>query len=1182
MTAIREGRQYAELHCQTNFSFLSGASHADELVQRAAEFGYRALAITDENSLAGIVRAYAAARQLAADTQLPALPLIYGAELLLRDAPPAVLWATDRASYGRLAQLLTVGRRRAPKGQCWLQWSDVVEHNEGLLVGVISGLAGDRRRLAHLDPTDASYDWFANSPLLSCPGSAADSRRQTNQADRPPHSTAWSIQDYQRYHELFGDRAYLLAELFVGTSDAWRLSQLQQLATLTRLPMLAAGDVLYHSPARMPLHDVLTAIRHHTTVDRAGDLLLPNAQRHLRPIAERYSQFEQATRQQSSLPAGLVDPNLPNWEAALRRTIDVADRCHFCLSELRYEYPEELAPDGQPPFDFLKQLTWDGAHQRYPQGIPARVQRQLRHELELIEELKYEAYFLTVWDLVRYARQRQILCQGRGSAANSAVCFCLGITSVDPDTTDLLFERFISRERNEVPDIDVDFEHERREEVLQYLYEKYGRHRAGLAATVVTYRSRSAIRDVGKALGYSLDRVDALAKQVDGYHNVSDLDQRCASVGIDPGSLTGKRLVHLVDELTGFPRHLSQHVGGMVMTRGRLDELVPIENAAMEDRTVIQWDKNDLEELGLLKVDCLCLGMLSAIRKCFAMVADCWFHEFDLATVPQDDCRVYDMICDADTVGVFQIESRGQMSMLPRLKPRCWYDLVIEVAIVRPGPIQGNMVHPYLRRRNGEEATEYPNAEIEQVLKRTLGVPIFQEQAMKLAVVAAGFTPGEADQLRRAMGAWRKTGVIEKFQAKLMEGMRAKGLSDEFANQVFRQIRGFGEYGFPESHAASFALLVYVSAYLKFYYPAAFTASLLNSLPMGFYAPAQLVADARRHAVQVLPVDVNSSDWDHTLQWMDGRDLDQSTADQVDAQLCLPDAHTAGPQTVERPDPASLSGLNLPDQNLANAAPLVPPNQTTDASPHVSPFAQPAIRLGLRQIVGFPEAAAERIMKARSQRQFTSIADLARRTALGQALVERLSRADAFQSLQQDRRAALWQALGQERNRDPAEQPLLASMHNDIDDYPPPGLPSLTPQDEVFSDYRSTGLSLKNHPLAFYRRMLDSIHVSTAAGLAKRRDGMHLRVAGLVILRQRPSTAKGITFVTLEDETGTANLVVKQPIWQKFFRIARTSAAWIAHGKLEKKQGVIHVVVNRLQDLSQSAAELRIKSRDFR
>ncbi|HND53625.1 MAG TPA: error-prone DNA polymerase, partial [Pirellulaceae bacterium] len=766
-------KKYAELHCKTNFSFLEGASRADELVSRAAELGYSALAVTDRDSLAGIVRMHGAAKDAG-------LKLVIGAELHPQDAPPVVVWATDRAAYGRLARLLTLGRRRAPKGGCVLTRDDLAAHAAGLVAGVLPG------------------------PLLNSP---CDSKL---------------VEQLAAYREVYGDGAYLLAELFRGPDDARRLAWLQALSKATGLPLVAAGDVHYHAPVRQALADVVHAIRRGTTVEELGAGRFRNAERHLRDVEELEELFA-------------------DEPAALRRTIEIADRCRFSLDELRYEYPEELAPPGHSPASYLAALTWEGARRRYPEGVPDKVRQALEHELALIEELKYEAYFLTVWDLVRYARSRGILCQGRGSAANSAVCYCLGVTSVDPGRADLLFERFVSRERNEAPDIDIDFEHERREEVLQYLYEKYGRERAGLTAVVITYCARSAIRDVGKALGLSLDRVDALAKQVEGYRREEKLAQRCAEVGLAPDSPLGRRLIYCVNELIGFPRHLSQHVGGMVITRGPLCELAPIENAAMPGRTVIQWDKDDLDELGILKVDCLCLGMLSAIRKCFELVRTHHGRELSLATVPAEDPRVYDMVCRADTMGVFQIESRAQMSMLPRLKPRCFYDLVIEVAIVRPGPIQGQMVHPYLRRRSGEEQPVYPSPAIREVLHKTLGVPLFQEQAMRLAVVAAGFTPGEADQLRRAMGAWRRPGLIDQFRRKLLDGMQQRGLTREFAEQVFQQIRGFGEYGFPESHAASFALLVYVSAWLKRYYPAAFVASLINSQPMGFYAPAQLI-----------------------------------------------------------------------------------------------------------------------------------------------------------------------------------------------------------------------------------------------------------------------------------------------------------------------------------------------------
>lgn len=765
------------------------------------------------------------------------------------------------------------------------------------------------------------------------------------------------------------------------------------------------------------------------------------------------------------------------------------------------------------PFEYLTHLAWKGARRRYSARIPPRVQQLLRHELSLIHELRYEAYFLTVWDLVRFARRRDILCQGRGSAANSVVCFCLGITSVDPANMDVLFERFVSRERNEAPDIDVDFEHERREEVLQYLYDKYGRERAGMTAVVITYRTRSAIRDVGKALGLSLDRVDAVAKQVDGHGHRSNLVQHCEAAGIPSESETGRRFIHLTQELIGFPRHLSQHVGGMVMTQGPLCELVPIENAAMADRTVIQWDKDDLDTLGLLKVDCLALGMLTAIHRCFLLIQQHYDRQLTLANIPQSDRQVYDMICRADTMGVFQIESRAQMSMLPRLKPRCYYDLVIEVAIVRPGPIQGNMVHPYLRRRNGDEPVTYPNRAIEEVLKKTLGVPLFQEQAMRLAVVAAGFTPGEADQLRRAMGAWRRPGVIDRFRQKLLDGMEQRGLSAEFAEQVFRQIRGFGEYGFPESHAASFALLVYVSAWLKHYYPAVFAAALINSQPMGFYAPAQLVRDAREHGVTILPIDANTSCWQCTLE---------------------------------------------------------PTSTTSDVL---------ALRLGFRLLKGIPQSAAEAIELARQTGgRFKSLADFTRRTSLGSAIVTRLADANVFSSLDRDRRSALWEALAQDHQTE--QRPLFRSLAPEDD--PPATLPPLTPLEEVMSDYMTSGLSLQAHPISFHRQALEQLNVVTAAALRHLQNRRRVRVAGLVLLRQRPSTAKGITFVTLEDETGTINLLIHKNTWERFAQVARRSPAWLAHGHIERKHSVIHVIVQRLEDLTATMGQVPIRSRDFR
>jgi len=853
------------------------------------------------------------------------------------------------------------------------------------------------------------------------------------------------------------------------------------------LPLVAAGNVHYHHPDRQALHEVQTAIRRGVTVLELGEERFVNAQRHLRS-------WDELQRCYADCPD------------ALARTLEVADRARFSLSELRYEYPEELAPVGQSPLEYLRQLVAEGARKRYPHGVPQPVAQLLRHELELIAELHYEAYFLTVWDLVRFARQRDILCQGRGSAANSAVCYCLGITSVDPERSDLLFERFVSRERDEAPDIDVDFEHERREEVLQYIYEKYGRERAGMTAVVITYRVRSAIRDVGKALGLSSDCVDSLAKNIEGFHNEPKLAHRCRQVGLDPQSETGKRLLYLVEQLLGFPRHLSQHVGGMVMTRGPLCELAPIENASMKDRTVIQWDKDDLDELGILKVDCLSLGMLSAIRRCFAMIQQHSGRQLSLATIPAEEARVYDMICRADTMGVFQIESRAQMSMLPRLKPRCFYDLVIEVAIVRPGPIQGQMVHPYLRRRAGEEPVTYPNEAIEKVLRKTLGVPLFQEQAMRLAVVAAGFTPGEADQLRRAMGAWRRPGVIDQFQKKLLEGMQAHGLSLEFAEQVFRQIRGFGEYGFPESHAASFALLVYASAWLKHHYPVVFTAALINSQPMGFYAPAQLIRDLVNRGGRVLPLDIQASDWDCTLESAQG------------------EVHRTAP----------------------------------------------SLRLGLRLVVGLSQEVVSRILKARQAGPFGSLDDLQRRTGLGQTVLAQLADADVLGSLARNRRTALWHALGQEKQSRPL--PLLESAEmtgQEGSDSDAAWLPAMSAEEEVLSDYRTSSLSLKAHPLSFYRDALRNQGVLTAAQLAQVTNRRSVQVAGLVLLRQRPATARGITFVTLEDETGAANLVVHPQVWERNDQVARRSPAWLARGQVQAHEGVIHLVVQKLEDLAQ-------------
>ncbi|MEZ6062729.1 MAG: error-prone DNA polymerase [Planctomycetaceae bacterium] len=1067
--SVPAGIPYAELHCRTNYSFLEGASHADELMTTAAALGNRALAVTDRNTLAGIVRAHVAAKAVK-------LKLLVGAEIVPEDSAAMVLLATDRAAYGRLSRLITVGRRRAPKGECRLKLDDVALHAEGLLCCV----------------------------PLSCETRLRYERRFQPDADCDIPATQLAA-----LRQIFGDRCYALAELHHGPNDHIRLARWLDTCRSLKLPVAAANDVHFHSKERRPLHDVVTAIRCTQTLQSLGYELHPNGERHLKSANELLTLF-----------GGRTD--------LLERTIEIADRCHFSLDELKYEYPEELAPDGVTPFQHLSNLAWTGARGRYPNGIPQKVRDLLEHELTLIRELRYEAYFLTVYDLVRFARERGILCQGRGSAANSVVCYCIGVTSVDPDRIDVLFERFVSKERDEAPDIDVDFEHERREEVLQYLYDRYGRDRAGMTAEVITYRPRSAIRDVGRALGLSQDRIDKLAVQMEHVDRVEHMPDRIREGGIDPASLLGRRMVQLVKHLLGFPRHLSQHVGGMVMSRGPLSELVPIENAAMADRTVIQWDKNDLDALGLLKVDCLSLGMLTAIRRCFDMVREHHGRELTLAGVPSEDPAVYDMISAADTVGVFQIESRAQMSMLPRLRPHCFYDLVIEVAIVRPGPIQGDMVHPYLRRRAGEEPVDYPNRAVRSVLHKTLGVPIFQEQAMRLAIVAAGFTPGEADRLRRAMGAWRKTGVIEAFRQKLVDGMLARGYESEFAERVFKQISGFGEYGFPESHAASFALLVYVSAWLKRYHPAVFCAALINSQPMGFYAPAQLVRDARDHGVQMKPIDVNFSDWNCTLEPCD------------EAQ------HSSTSQTTNPP-------FGHHDEQLD-------------------------MRLGFRLLRGFREEHARLIEQIRAESgAFSSFEEFARRTQLPRAVLQQLAKADAFQSVTVPRRHALWNAL-------PAREqmPLFDELEGPASDEAKPELPEMTPQDDVVADYSAAGLSLKKHPVEFLREQLTQLRAISAAELFAHEPDRRVKVAGLVLMRQRPQTAAGITFMTLEDETGIANLVIYPSVWKRFRQTARFASVLLATGRLQREGDIIHVVCDRLDDVSEMLARLESASRDFR
>jgi error-prone DNA polymerase len=1022
--------RYAELHCLSSFSFLRGASQPEELVERAAQHGYAALAITDECSVAGVVRAHVAARE-------QGCKLIVGAEFRLEDGLRCVLLAQTRQGYGQLCRLITRGRRAAPKGEYRLARDDFTNLDDCLCLW-----------LPGAQPVAAEARWLAT---------------------------------------VFPGRLWLAVELLTTGRDRRRLEALQVLGQELALPLVATGDVHMHARGRRALQDVLTATRLGTTVDQAGLALFPNGERHLRPIAR------------------IVELHPPELLAA---TLEIAARCTFSLDELRYEYPREIVPEGTTPSRWLRQLTAAGQRERWPDGVPPQVEQAIEHELALIEELAYEAYFLTVHDIVRFARSRGILCQGRGSAANSAVCFCLGITEVDPARMSLLFERFISRERNEPPDIDVDFEHERREEVIQYIYEKYGRHRAALAATVISYRPRSALRDVAKALGLDALQVAALARSMQWWDGSRIDPGRVREAGLDPTSPVLAKVLTLARTLLGFPRHLSQHVGGFVIARDLLEELVPVENAAMPERTVIQWDKDDLDALGLLKVDVLGLGMLSAIRRAFDLVDGFRHRRWTLATVPAEDPAVYEMIGHADTVGVFQIESRAQMAMLPRMRPRSYYDLVIEVAIIRPGPIQGDMVHPYLRRRSGLEEVTYPSEEVEGVLKRTLGVPIFQEQVMQLAIVAAGFTPGEADQLRRAMAAWKRKGGLGHFEERLIQGMRARGYAEEFARRIFQQILGFGEYGFPESHAASFALLVYVSAWLKRHEPAAFTAALINSQPMGFYAPSQLVQDAQRHGVEVRPIDVRVSGWDCALE----------------------------------PGAADATG--------------------------------PALRLGLRLVKGFPADAAARLVTARKQGSgFASVQQLAEQARLDRHELGCLAAAGAFESLGGNRHRAAWHVAGVE-----APLPVLPEVR--ISE----GIPLLrVPREgeDIVADYAHTGLTLRRHPVAVLRPRLEARGVLSSVQLRSLQNGSTVRTAGLVITRQRPGSAEGVTFVTLEDEFGSINLIVWRDVAEKQRRPLVGSRLLGVAGELQIEGEVMHVIAHRLVDMSRWLGQLHAPARNF-
>ncbi|GAA0785889.1 DNA polymerase III subunit alpha [Roseibium denhamense] len=1058
MTSGGEAPGFAELCAATNFSFLQGASHPEELALAAVALDLKAIAVCDRNSMAGVVRAHMAAKETG-------LAFVPGCRLAFLDGTPDLLaWPRNRAAYGKLTRMLTIGNRRANKGECHLTFDDLsmLDTQSPMALVLPAGL-----------PDPASL-----IPVL------------TNLKDR------------------FGQRLRLAVSLHRLSHDRRRLQLAQDLADATGLRLLATNDALYHAPERRPLQDVLTCIRLHEKLQTAGHRLQQNAERHLKPAADMLHLFSD-------------DP------APLRESLAILEEVEFSLDDLRYEYPEEPAGTSATPQAELERLAHEGARKRYPQGIPDKVHKTMAHELKLVADLDYAPYFLTVYDIVRFARERGILCQGRGSAANSTVCFCLGITEVDPVRADLLFERFISPERREPPDIDVDFEHERREEVIQYIYAKYGRERAGLAATVITYRSRSALREVGKVFGLSEDAISSLAGTVWGRASAGTEEAQVREAGLDPTDPLLAQMLELARILIGFPRHLSQHVGGFVITRGRLDEVIPIQNAAMEERTVVEWDKDDLDALGILKIDILALGMLSAIRKALTMLSDSYGEDLTISTIPAEEKPVYDMLCRADSVGVFQVESRAQMTMLPRLRPQAFYDLVIEVAIVRPGPIQGDMVHPYLRRRQGKEQVSYPSRELEDVLGKTLGVPLFQEQAMKIAIVAANFTPGEADRLRRAMATFRRVGTIGTFQTKMIEGMAKNGYDRGFAERCFSQIEGFGEYGFPESHAASFALLVYASSWIKAYYPDVFCAALLNAQPMGFYAPAQLVRDAREHGVDIREADVNLSSWDSTLEpgWRAANHLHPRHRD------------------------------------------MKPIIRTTHA-----------VRLGFRLIKGLREDDMERLIAVRGD-GYDSVRDLWLRTGLGRGVILKLAEADAFRSLGLDRRAAVWaaQALDDGSARD--RLPLFdKTFLEDLRPEPDADLPPMLPGAHVMADYQALSLSLKAHPVAFARPALHRQGILPCQHLDQVRSGRRVSVAGLVLVRQRPGSAKGVIFLTLEDEGGIANIIVWPTAFEKYRPLILGSRFLKVTGRLQSEDHVIHVVAEHVEDVTGLLSSISDKS----
>jgi error-prone DNA polymerase len=1069
---------YHELQVTSHFSFLRGASGAEELFAAAALLGLPALGIVDRNSVAGMVRAWEAAKTTR-------VRLIAGCRLDLADMTSLLVYPTDRPAWSRLTRLLSIGKARAGKGACELRWPDVAAHAGGLVA-------------IHLP--DAADE--ANAALLA------------------------------RVAKTFGDRAYQALTLRRRPGDALRLHRLDEQARAAGVRSVACGDVLYHAPERRMLQDVMTAIREKCTIDELGLRRERNGDRHLKgpdEMARRFAAFPDA----------------------LAATEEIARRCTFDLSELRYQYPEEAVLPGMTPQQALEALSWEAAHRKYPDGVPGRTATQLAHELQMIGELGYAPYFLTVHSIVNYARSVGILCQGRGSAANSCVCYVLGITSIDPVRHELLFERFVSPERPEPPDIDVDFEHERREEVIQWIYETYGHHRAALTAVVSRYRARGAVREVGKALGLPEDLTGALAGQVWGWSNEGVEDRHVEELRLDRSDPRLALTLDLSRQLIGTPRHLSQHPGGFVLTQERLDDLVPIEPAAMENRRVIEWDKDDIDALGFMKVDVLGLGMLGCMRRAFDLLRDHRGLDIDMADLQEDDPATFAMIRKADTLGVFQIESRAQMAMLPRMKPREFYDLVIEVAIVRPGPIQGDMVHPYLRRREGKEKPEYPRPELRAVLEKTLGVPLFQEQAMKVAIVGAGFTPAEADQLRRSMATFKVTGGVSHFRDKMIEGMVARGYRRDFAERTFKQIEGFGSYGFPESHAASFAKIAYASSWMKCHHPDIFCAALLNAQPMGFYAPAQIVRDASEHGVEVRPVCINASRWDCGLEEGKGMAVSSSPSPDGEGDQVKPGGGVTDGESAIRARISASGAVTPPPASLV-------PLPMRSMGRHYFP-----LRLGMRMVKGLANVHAAQIVAARGDTPFASIEDVWRRSGVPLAAIEKLADADAFAGFGLDRRQAIWRVRGLGE----APLPLFTAAEAHARE-PEVALRPMTEGREVVEDYRAVQLSLRAHPVAFLRSELDRRGMTRCGDLRLIKDGGKVEVAGVVLIRQRPGSAKGVLFITVEDETGVANAILWPDRFEAQRRIVMSSAMLSIRGVVQREGEVIHVVTARMEDLT--------------